>query len=134
MDKLFFGKSYWKTHKGIDSAYPYLRGQHRIYWHDPVSAVAIASDAYLNDSKAQSAAVLHLEIDTQCSANPNYKAQLEFLAENAKKRRKTFTKTKRKRKNRRKKAFPADELDELEQTLKKLAEIQTLAKAIRRRA
>jgi hypothetical protein len=130
MDKLFFGKSYWKIHKGIDSAYPYLRGQHRIYWHDPVSALAIAFDAYHSDPNAQSTALLHLETDTQCSANPLYKAQLEFLAENAKRRRRS-AKTKRKRKNRRKKTSPPDELEKLEQTMKAIAEIQKLTKAIR---
>ena len=130
IDRLFFGKAYWKVHHRIDSAYPYLGGKHRIFWHDPVSAYAIAADAYPGDANAQAAAFLHIEVDNQCSADPTFRAWLEWWADREAKKRKREPKSKTKAKPRRKKAGPPEEVQELTQFMKKLVEIRRLAQLI----
>jgi hypothetical protein len=89
LDRLHFGRVYWKVHRLMDSAYPFFRGQHRFFWHDPLSAIAIASDSYPNDSNAICSALLHIQADNAASANPLLHEQLEMLAKaDASKRRK----------------------------------------------
>lgn len=95
LDRLYFGKAYWKVHKLIDSAYPFFGGKHRIFWHDLQSAIAIAVDSYPNDQNAINSALLHIQTDDACSANPLLRKQLEMLAKaEAKKRRKLRKKEK----------------------------------------
>jgi hypothetical protein len=90
VDRMLFGRAYWKVHRLIDSAYPYLRGGHRIFWHDPISAIAIAADAYPWDANAVSAAIIHIQVDNMCSAYPNFRKQLEAYARaDARKRRRS---------------------------------------------
>ena len=89
LDRLYFGRAYWKVHRLIDSAYPFFGGQHRFFWHDEQSAFVIAMYCYPNDENAIYSALLHIQIDMICSANPLLRRQLELLAEvDAKKRRK----------------------------------------------
>ena len=112
MDRSYFGKVYWKVHREMDCAYRYFRGRHRIFFHDPISACAIAAKAYPGDKNAISSALMHIEIDLLCSANPFYHKQLELLAkEDALKRKRS---NKRKTKTRKKKA--PSKLSELEKT------------------
>jgi hypothetical protein len=88
LDRLYFGKVYWKVHRLMDSAYPYFRGKHRIFWHDQQSAIVIAVNSYPNDQNAIKSALLHIQTDDACSANPLLRIQLEMLAEaEVKKRR-----------------------------------------------
>jgi hypothetical protein len=96
VDRLCFGKVYWQVHRLMDSAYPISRGRHRVFWHDPQSAIAIAMDRYSGDENAILSALLHIQIDTACSANPYLKIYLEMLAsENEAQKKRKFRKTKR---------------------------------------
>ncbi len=63
MDRVFFGKSYWKLHDFIDSAYFVCGRWHRKYYHDFLSAITIGKNLYPNDSQASDAAVLHILLD-----------------------------------------------------------------------
>jgi hypothetical protein len=126
IDRLFLGKAYWKVHRMLDSAYPYLHGRHRIFWHDPTSAYAIAADAYPGDPNAQSSALIHIELDKQCSADPVFRANLEWLAKREAQRRKRARKRKSGHVSKQKKTAPPDELQTFNHFLKKLAEIRRL--------
>jgi hypothetical protein len=88
LDRLYFGKVYWKVHRLMDSAYPFLRGEHRIFWHDQQSAIAIAMDSYPDDINAINSALLHLQADNACSYDPLFRKQLEMLAKAEAKERK----------------------------------------------
>ena len=99
-------------------------------FHDPVSAIAIADQFYPGDPNARSAAILHLQLDDCCTLNPTFRKQLEFFAQwNAMKRKRA------KKKNcasKKKGELPLPpELLKLENDLKKMAEIQKLARLIR---
>lgn len=87
VDRKLFGKAYYKVHRGIDSAYPYFGGQHRRFGHDHLTAIAIAREAYPGDPNAVNAALMHLDLDRMCSADPSLRLYLETLAEAGSKRK-----------------------------------------------
>jgi hypothetical protein len=87
VDRKLFGKSYWRVHRAMDRPYLLFRRKHRNFFHDPLSAIAIAKRYYPKDPNAIKAALYHITLDNLCSANPAFKAWLEALAkEYAKKR------------------------------------------------
>lgn len=77
VDLMFLNKSYWRIHRAMDKPVKYLGRTHRVLFHDPISALAIAENFYPGDPDAQTAALLHIEYDMICSADPDYKRQLE---------------------------------------------------------
>jgi hypothetical protein len=88
MEKKFFGKSYRKIHTRMDSAIVLFGRNHRILFHDPITAGLIAAECYPNDPKAVAAANLHIHLDRLCSASPAYKQYLETMAMSERKKRK----------------------------------------------
>jgi len=80
LDRLYFKKAYWKVHRLMDSAWYVCRKGHRRYYHDWLSAYAIAVNAYPGDENAIRAAWLHIQTDEQCNANPAYRRELEMTA------------------------------------------------------
>jgi hypothetical protein len=117
----------------MDSAYPYFGSKHRIFWHDPVSACGIAANDYPGDENAITSALLHIETDKMCSANPFIHNQLWLLAKEDAKRRKRAKKqkTKRKKKQKRESRRPTpNEFKEIEEFPRKSLEIQRLYKMI----
>jgi len=90
LDKWFLGKSYPKIHKEMDRPFKRLGRRHRLLFHDPVSAIAIAQRLYPGDPKAVRAALLHITIDNICSQNPEARETLEITVRlnSMKKRRK----------------------------------------------
>jgi heterodisulfide reductase subunit C len=79
LDMTFFGKSYRKIHENMDSAVVVLGRKHRILFHDPLWACAIAQECYPNYPNAVHAANLHILADQLCSSDPGLKRMLENL-------------------------------------------------------
>jgi hypothetical protein len=79
MDKVFFGRAYPKVHRKMDSAFAILRRNHRVLFHDPLSAYAIARRCYPGDNNAVLAAENHILIDNLCTADPDYRRFLENM-------------------------------------------------------
>ena len=69
IDYLYLNKSYWKIHRAMDKPVKYLGRSHRVLFHDVISAVAIARYFYPGDPDAETAALLHIEFDTLCTAD-----------------------------------------------------------------
>ena len=130
VDRVFFGKIYYQVHRDLDSAYEYFRSKHRIFWHDPVSAYAIAENDYPGDRNAITSALLHIEIDNECSANPVFHEQLIMLAKADANKRKRAKKRKKKIKNK-KERTTLTEVEKTEKTLKQLIELMELVRLIR---
>jgi len=126
IDRLNFGRVYWKVHRRMDSAWLVLRRNHRVLWHDWPSAYCIACDAYPNDENAVWSAWLHIRIDEQCTADPQFRRNLEMQARADAAKRK-----KRKKSSKKKEELLFPELDALLNDLKKMAEIKRMAKALR---
>ena len=61
----------------MDKPVKYLGRAHRVLFHDTFSALAIADHYYPGDPNAQTAAMLHIEYDMLCTADPDFKRQLE---------------------------------------------------------
>jgi hypothetical protein len=92
VDRLLFGRSYWRIHREMDRPYKYLGKYHRILFHDPLLAYVIARKQYPNDPNAIAAAQCHIVLDNMCSRNRGLKKALERLAKlDRKKRRGTKT-------------------------------------------
>jgi hypothetical protein len=70
VDKTFFGRSYRKIHHRMDSAFVVLRRGHRVWFHDPLSAVVIGQECYPDDPNAVYAALAHIQFDELCSGDP----------------------------------------------------------------
>jgi len=99
IDRFYFGKAYWKIHKQMDYAWHYWKRDHRRFGHDWVSAVAIARECYPDDENAVEAALLHIQVDDACTADPEYKRMLEMWAKcDAKERRREKSRKKSKKK------------------------------------
>lgn len=79
VDKLLFGRSYWRVHREMDRPYRYLGKYHRVLFHDPAFAYMIARKQYPNDSNAVAAAQSHIVLDNVCTAYPAYKTYLEKM-------------------------------------------------------
>lgn len=88
LDRTFFGKSYRKIHQNMDAAVMVLGRKHRILFHDPMWACAIAQQCYPNDQNAVAAANLHLLADSLCSSDPGLKRMFENLEMLDRKKRK----------------------------------------------
>jgi hypothetical protein len=137
LDRKLFGKTYWRIHREMDKPYLFFGRTHRIFFHDPVSAVAIARKHYKGDAFAQQAALLHIFIDRACSSNPRFKAELQFLAdldakERARLRKRGENKRKKRRRARRtraerKAARAIDPLEKFDVFLQRAKQITELA-------
>ena len=101
IDRLLFGKSYYKVHRKMDYAWYYLRRNHRCFGHDPISAIAIATESYPRDYNAVQAALFHIELDRLCTAYPQFKKFLETEAKShaIKRRNKKHSKKAKNEKN-----------------------------------
>ena len=130
VDRACFGKVYYRVHRDMDSAYQYFRGKHRIFFHDVASACAIAANNYPGDRNAVSSALLHIEIDRLCSADPFFHRQLWLLAkEDAIKRKQAKKRNTRPKKRQSNKAV--SEIEKTEKILKQLLELKRLIWLIR---
>ena len=129
VDRMCFGKVYWKVHRLMDSAYQYFRGKHRIFWHNPISAYVIAAKSYPGDENAAFSALLHIQVDDMCSSDPFLDSQLWLLAkEDAEKRKQS---KKRKTKPRQKEVTNSPEIEKTENFFKKLTELEKLIERAR---
>ena len=99
IDRLFFGRSYWRIHRRIDAPFKSLGRCHRELFHDAFSAYSIALEEYPDDSNAIEAALTHIIVDELCSRDASFKKTLETLATQYYKKRKT-RKNKRRTKKR----------------------------------
>lgn len=71
-----FGTRCEATHRLIDSWSSILGSKHRIYFHDPVSAILVADRA--DGPQCRAAAVNHLYVD-QAYEDPSTKIMLEMI-------------------------------------------------------
>ena len=126
VDRVLFGKSYWRLHRQIDMPFLFLGKNHRVLFHDVFSAVAIAQSLYPGDPRAKESALVHVQIDLICSSNPLFKMQLEYFAEQDAKKRSS---RKKKAKPRKTTALP-DPLEEFKAFLEKLQEIRRLSRSV----
>jgi hypothetical protein len=124
IDRLYFGKAYWKVHKRMDAAWIVCRKGHRRYFHDWISAMAIAKATYPGDENAIWSAWLHIQTDELCSANPEFRKELEMVA-------RTDVK-KRKRRRRKEKNELPDPLKELVKFLEKVKQIKDMSRLLSR--
>jgi hypothetical protein len=108
----------------VDVAYWVCGRYHRKYYHNLVSAFAIAQNCYPNDENAKDAAFFHIELDNLCSSYPLFRQRLEFWADKESEKRKHRRKRKKKRKS-----LPP-EIKRVIETKKKLAQIQKLTRLI----
>lgn len=67
-------------HRKMDYAWYYFRRGHRCFGHDPISAIAIATESYPGDYNAVQAALFHIDLDKLCSRDPELKKMLQFQA------------------------------------------------------
>ena len=89
VDKLLFGRSYWRIHREMDRPYKYLGKSHRILFHDPVLAYMIAGKQYPDDVTAIAAAQCHIALDNLCTRNPGFKRILIGFAKRDRKKKKS---------------------------------------------
>ena len=68
LDRQLFGRSFSRVHVEIDWPYWILGSKHRIFFHDPVSACAIAQKCYPDDNDAVLAGLYHICLDEMCSS------------------------------------------------------------------
>jgi hypothetical protein len=118
-----FGKSYYKVHLAIDSAYWIFGRMHRKYYHDNFSAMVFAKHFYPGDARAVQAAKFHLQLDEMCSENQTFRKWLESWAKKRVKKRSPNKKVKAK------KPLP-DGMAQLFTNVEKLAEIARLKKLL----
>ena len=126
VDRLYFGKVYWKMHLDMDWPVYFVKKNHRIYFHDMTAVNLIALKRYPGDPNAVQSGWLHIQVDWACTNNPAYGAQLELLADQDIKERK-------REKRKRPKSKPdvsQKELLKLQREVKKLAQIQALVEKI----
>ncbi len=127
VDRVLFGKSYWRLHRQIDMPYLFLGRKHRVLFHDGFTSVAIARKVYPDDPIAQEAALVHVQLDALCSSNPLFAKQLEFFAEQQSRLRKRAGK--KEAKPGRRPAFPGP-FEDFNAFLEKLAELRRLSKIV----
>jgi hypothetical protein len=87
VDRVLFGRSYWRIHSSMDRPYKYIGRYHRVLFHDPLSATLIARKQYPNDPNAIAAAQCHIALDNICSRDRDLKRALERLARMDRKKR-----------------------------------------------
>lgn len=127
LDRLLFGRSYYKVHRKMDYAWYYLRRNHRCFGHDRVSAIAIAAESYPGDYNALQAALFHIELDKLCTALPKFKKALEIESKHdaTKRRRK-----KRSKKSKNKKSGDSVDYRQNAEFVEKLERVRRLAKLL----
>jgi len=118
-----FGKSYYKIHLAIDSAYWIFGRMHRKYYHDNLSAMVFARHFYPGDARALQAAKFHLQLDQMCSENSVFRKGLESWA------KKRVKKRSRSKKVKAKEPLPAG-IEQLFTNIEKLAEVERLKRLI----
>jgi hypothetical protein len=109
----------------MDWPYKYLGQRHRVLFHDSFNAVAIAQKYYPGDPDAAIAAILHIQIDEMCSADPSFKLMLEFLADDDRRRRRR-TKTTKTGAKKQKQLSSSDEWERFLKFVKKMAEFRRI--------
>jgi hypothetical protein len=117
LDRKFFGKSYWKVHQKMDEPYLFLGRKHRVLFHDPLSALAIAQTYYPGDTNAVKAANFHILVDRICTGNPSLKTMFEGFE---------MIERKKRRKKERKRPYKDKALDKLVADLRKIEKIRRL--------
>lgn len=123
VDRVNFGKAYWQVHREMDSAYQYFRQKHRILFHDPPTACSLAAHAYPGDPNAISAALLHIETDKMCSADPFLHAQLWQVAKEDQLKKKN---SKKKKQTKRTNYSSSSEIEKTEKFFKQVDDLQRL--------
>src|SRR2546422_5285554 len=83
--KIFFGKKFAEVHQAMDSPSKRLGPSHRRLYHSYQSAMLIAR-MVSSDPAAPFAAILHVDLDRQCSADPYFAALIELRAKLASQR------------------------------------------------
>lgn len=63
----------------MDAPVVVLGRKHRVFFHDPVSAQAIAEQSYPGDPNAVSAGYMHILADDLCTSDPGLKRTLENM-------------------------------------------------------
>jgi hypothetical protein len=53
----------------------------RVLLHDDFTSALLARQLYPADPRAEQAALVHCQLDTLCSSDPNFRKQLEILAD-----------------------------------------------------
>jgi len=120
-DRVNFGRSYPKIHQKMDWPYKILGKDHRKYFHDPLSAAAIAKRYYPEDPNAVRAAYLHILLDQLCTENPEFKKSL-----------KKFVLLDKRSRRRKKKTAPLSAVEKrFLKDLENLAEIERLSRMLR---
>jgi len=100
VDRVLFGKTYWRLHRQMDCAVFWLGKNHRRLYHDIPTAVFIAKTLYPSDPNNEEAAFTHIWLDTFCTAYPIWKMFLEQLAYADARRRKRERQEKKRRRGR----------------------------------
>ena len=133
IDRQLFGKSYWRLHRALDAPYIFMGKRHRVLLHDCFTSTLLARQLYPTDPRAEQAALVHCQLDTLCSSDPNFRKQLEILADldgRQRRRAKAQRGTGMKGKNSSRKPKPADPLRDLGEFLKKIVEVKQLSKVL----
>ena len=127
LDRMLFGKVYYKIHRAIDKPWRVFGRNHRVYFHDPWSVELIARKFYPFDQNALDSALYHIQLDQMCTNDPAFKHQLELFADRAIRRRKRSKSV-----NKGKKAAPIPkDVKEMRRFCKQILEIEKLDRAIR---
>jgi hypothetical protein len=126
VDRLLFGKSYWRLHRALDKPVIFLGKRHRVLFHDGFSSAVIAQRLYPGDPRAVEAALVHVQLDNFCSSNPDFAKTLKLFAEyDANQRRTARRKTRSKRPK-----TAANQLREFHALIRKLVEVRRLARML----
>ena len=126
VDRQLFGRSFGRVHRKIDEPYLLLRSKHRVLFHDPAAACAIAQYCYPGCDDAVLAALNHINLDLMCSNDPAFKANLEILAEMDARERKKAKKAVVRFSRRRRRKTSADPLKEFAEFVRKAELVQDL--------
>ena len=93
VDRMLFGKAYWRVHREMDKPVKILGRLHRRVFHDPLSAIAIAEREYPGDPLAVRAALHHIWLDNICSWDPEFRELLEAAERLSRRKRRRRRKT-----------------------------------------
>ena len=122
VDRMIFDRSFWKLHRLMDKPVLVFGRKHRQFFHDAFTAVEIAKRTYPEDKQAEQAALIHINIDSMCSADPKLKKQLEIMARKFYKN--WWISRKNKKSEKKEKIDPI--LADLKRTFKKAIELKRL--------
>jgi hypothetical protein len=79
VSRLLLGRAYPEVDDAIDEPYVLLGRAHRKLYHDPFSAMIVAS-IVSHDPNAKNAALLHILLDEACSKDGRLSLLVELLA------------------------------------------------------